>query len=77
MASTDISDIPHVVTIDGKLYGYGTTRENAKVDFCRQIAGGSLAMRRSMMARSVQTPISDDHASEVAEMLAADVIAWA
>ncbi len=67
---------PHVVLIDGRLYGSGDTRQQAITDFHAQIAGGTPAMRASMAARATIVSVSAEHASEVAEMRDAVATAW-
>ena len=67
---------PHVVLIDGRLYGSGDTGQQAITDFHAQIAGGTPAMRASMAARATIVCVSAEHASEVAEMRDAVATAW-
>lgn len=67
---------PHVVLIDGRLYGFGRTRAAALADFRKQVAGALPAMRASMADRARVIAITDEHASDVAEMLCAEAIAW-
>lgn len=75
-AAKQASDEPHVVVIDGRLYGSGDTRQQAITDFHTQVAGGTPAMRASMAARATIVAVSAEHASEVAEMRDAVAIAW-
>lgn len=70
------ADTPHVVLIDGRLYSYGFTRAAAWHAFQQQTKGVSAATRRRVEQRATCQPIDDDQASEVAEMLAADIIEW-
>ena len=72
----NVQDAPHVVLIDGRLFGSGHTRQHAITDFRAQIAGASPAMRASMTARAQILPVSADHASDVAEMRDAEAITW-
>lgn len=69
-------EAPHIVLIDGRLYGSGDTRQHAIADFRAQVAGATPAMRASMAARADVAPVSAEHASEVAEMRDAVAIAW-
>lgn len=66
---------PHVAVINGRLYGYGKTREQAQMAFEGQIAGGG-TFKRSMRERVRFMVITDEEASEVVEMLSADAIRW-
>jgi hypothetical protein len=66
----------YVIELDGKLYGYGRTRDEALNDYRGQTIGAPAGWRRSMNWRATCLPITDDHASDVEEMLAADVLAW-
>ena len=75
-AAEHATEGPHVVLIDGRLYGSGDIRERAVTDFRAQIADGTPAMRASMAARARVIAMSADHASEVAEMRDAIAIAW-
>lgn len=68
---------PTAVTINGGLYAYGETREEAVATFRRQIAGADHGQRSSMLRRCVLTALSPDEASEVAECIASPVLAWA
>jgi hypothetical protein len=65
------------VLIDGRLYAHGKTFAEATADFSRQIAGASSAMKSRMKARADIVCLDADEASEVAECIAADAIAWA
>jgi hypothetical protein len=76
LGERDVDKIAYVVTIAGKLYGYGVGSYAAMASFRRQIRGASAMARHSMASRCELSPIDDDHASEVAEMLATDIIEW-
>ena len=67
---------PCVALIDGRLYGYGETHDACRADFRAQIAGAVGSMRARLRDRVSYHTVTDDHASEVAEMLAADVLEW-
>ena len=69
-------DLPHAVSINGHLYGYGNTRMAARDDFLRQISGASPYMRRHMLDRAYYELLTDEDASEVAECISADVLVW-
>jgi hypothetical protein len=58
------------------LYGFGDTEAEAWVDARRQVAGASGAWGPHMLRRMIGRPVPDEMASEIAEMLAADVIGW-
>lgn len=58
------------------LYGYGVTEADAWADARRQVAGAHSGTRALMLRRMIGRPVSDDLASEIEEMLAADVIGW-
>lgn len=58
------------------LYGYGATEADAWADARRQVAGAHSGTRALMLRRMIGRPVSDDLASEIEEMLAADIIAW-
>lgn len=58
------------------LYGFGDTQDTAWADARRQVSGASGAWGHHMLRRMIGRPVSDDMASEIAEMLAADVIGW-
>ena len=77
IATTIINDYePAVVLIADRVYAYGETQQRALQRFRAQIAGAPYAMQASMRNRAVLQPITCDHASEVAEMLAAEAIRW-
>lgn len=81
MSQTRISRGPipapaRVALINGGLYGYGPSLDAAKADFRSNISGASRDMQAVMLSRVQFVGIDDDHASDVAEMLAADVIEW-
>lgn len=61
---------PHAILIGAHLYGYGESWSAAWADFRRQIAGATGRMRDSMVAAARGVRLTDDEASEVAEMLA-------
>ena len=69
-------EAPHVVLIDGRLYGSGDSQQQAFTDFRAQLAGALPEIRASMTARAEILPVSAEHASDVAEMRDADAIAW-
>ena len=75
-AATFGAEASHVVLIDGRLYGLGDTRQKAIADFRAQTAGATPAMRTGMAARARVVPVTDDHASDVAEMRDAEAVAW-
>lgn len=58
------------------LYGFGATQDEAWADARRQVAGASGLWGAHMLRRMTGRPVSDELASEIAEMLAADVIGW-
>ena len=58
------------------LYGFGATEAEAWTDARRQVVGASGAWGTHMLRRMIGRPVSDEMASEIAEMLDADIIAW-
>ena len=58
------------------LYGFGENQDAAWVDARRQVSGASGAWGPHMLRRMTGRPVSDEMASEIAEMLEADVIEW-
>lgn len=70
-------DCPHAALIDNRLYGYGLTAELAKAAFNAQVAGAPASMQSSMRSRIKLVPLTDDEASEVAEMIASPALSWA
>jgi hypothetical protein len=71
----DIAARPHVIIIDGRLFGYGQTKIECVTNFRLQVSGGG-ALGMHLMARGVPSLIDDDHASEIEEMLAANITRW-
>ena len=67
---------PHAALINGKLYGYGATLAAAQLDFAMQISGAGRAMQNRMLARVDMVALTDEDASEVAEMLDAPILEW-
>jgi len=66
----------YAITIEGRLYGYGETESSAYRDYTHQTAGATRQMQQAMWRRAHVSPLSDDEASEVAEMIAAPAIRW-
>lgn len=58
------------------LFGYGATEADAWTEARRQWAGTHPSTQALMLRRMIGRPVSDDLASEIEEMLAADVIGW-
>lgn len=58
------------------LYGYGPTRGEAYTDARRQVAGKDRLIAISILNRLCCVEIDDDKASEIEEMISADVIEW-
>jgi len=59
-----------VCLINGRVYGYGETQAAAWQDFRAQISGADGRMKQWMKQNAVAVPLTDDKASEVAEMVA-------
>lgn len=76
IAEAATADLHHAVVIRGQLYAHGDTRENAMHNFRQQISGALPAMRAHFHQRAKMVQLTPEQASEVAEMLAADVIEW-
>ena len=74
----------YVVTVTDKTtgverlcgYGRGPGWHAAKNDFEFNLRGADKAMRNSMRSAAIFTPVDDDKASEVEEMLAAEPVRW-
>lgn len=66
----------YAVTITNRLYAYGETVDAAWADFRAQISGGSPRTQARLLERADISPLNVDQASEVAECIAAPVIAW-
>lgn len=58
------------------LYGYGATERDAWADARRQWVGTFPLTQTLARRRMIGRPVSDDLASEIEEMLSADVIGW-
>jgi hypothetical protein len=58
------------ILIDNRLYGYGPDTHAAWADFLRQISGAPHRSQAHMIDRAVRVHLSDEEASEVAEMVA-------
>jgi hypothetical protein len=71
-----ITDAPHIVTIDGRLFGYGETRQMAIQSFAEQIAGAPQRMQANMRGRASVVRVSDEEASEVAELIDSPAVVW-
>ena len=61
---------PIIATMDGKLFAYGDTAEACAMAFRSQIISAPANWLVSMLRRINYVAVSDDHASEVQEMLA-------
>lgn len=74
-------DRPHAAMIvnergDLRCYGYGETFRSAGYAFLGQVAGALPTMRSAMVRRVQFVELTDDQASEVAEMVAAPAVRW-
>lgn len=63
-------------TVNGGIYGFGLDLLACRDDVRRQLRGALPGMRASVWTKLRLRSVTDDEASEILEMLDADVIAW-
>jgi hypothetical protein len=66
------NDFLYAAIIDGRCYGYGNTFHEARAETRRQLAGATPEMALRMWRRIQWIALTDEQASDVAEMIASE-----